>query len=82
MYRDPEKVKDVRRRMRRLANKIMKDPTYSEADLDASYQSVMACMEKGNSKRQIRTFRKFYYDLKKEVRNAIDKSNASPKEVI
>lgn len=53
MSRDPKRVKEICRRLRRLAKLICKGgdnaPTWE--DFDRSFECVMACIRKGNSRR-------------------------------
>ena len=66
MFRDPKKVKEIRRRMRRMVNKV-KRGEIPATTLDASYQCVRACMEEGNSARLLRNMDDFYNSLKGEL---------------
>lgn len=70
MFRDPKRVKEIKRRLRRLTNKIIRNQDYSIGDLDISYKCVKACMEKGNSKRLLRSMEQLYRKLKGEIQNA------------
>lgn len=69
MLRDPQRVKEARRKYRRLVNR-MKRGEISPEKLDASYQGVRACMEKGTNKRLIRRMDDFVNSLKGELENA------------
>lgn len=73
MYRDPKRVKEIRRRLRRLANKERRGEVERGVTED-SYRCVMACMEKGNSARLIRSMDYFVNELKKEIDNGKDKT--------
>lgn len=64
MLRDPQRVKEVRRRLRRLAHRIHRGEVEAEV-LDESYRCVRACMAKGNSRRLIRRMDDFVSNLKK-----------------
>lgn len=67
MFRNPKRVKEIKRRMRRLANKIMRGDVCTEKDLDISYECVRACMSKGNSMRLMRAMDLHYLTLKWEL---------------
>lgn len=66
MFRDPKRVKEIRRRMRRLANKERRGEAPRGA-LEESYRCVRACMEQGNSRRLLRNMDNFYNQLKGEI---------------
>lgn len=66
MMRDPKRVKEVKRRMRRLAHKIWRGDAKPDT-IDKSYECVRACMSKGNSRRLIRTMDDFFRKLKKGI---------------
>lgn len=69
MFRDPAQVKAIRRKYRRLANRIGRGESDVE-DLDTSYRCVRSFMAKGNSHKLIRRMDNFVENLKKEVLNA------------
>lgn len=69
MLRDPAQVKAIRRKYRRLANRVKCGRSGIE-DLDNSYRCVRSFMSKGNSRRLIRRMDDFVENLKKEVANA------------
>lgn len=69
MFRDPAQVKAIRRKYRRLANRIGRGEA-EISDLDKSYQCVRSFMSKGNSRRLIQRMDNFVENLKKEVENA------------
>lgn len=69
MLRDPVRVKETRRKYRRLARKIQRGEVAPDR-LDASYQGVRACMEKGTNRRLIRRMDDFVNTIKKEITNA------------
>lgn len=64
MYRDPKRVKEIKRRFRRLA-RVVRRGDADWADFDNSLECVLACMRKGNSSRLIREMQRFAADLKK-----------------
>lgn len=66
MLRDPKRVKEVRRRLRRLANKEKRGEVNLGA-VDESYRCVRACMEKGNSMRLLRNMDNYVNTLKEEI---------------
>ena len=66
MLRDPKRVKEIKRRLRRLAHKVWRGETEPDA-IDKSYECVRACMSKGNSLRLIRSMDDFVSSLKKGV---------------
>ena len=68
MLRDPQRIKETRRKYRRLVNRIKRGEIAPEK-LDASYQGVRACMEKGTNKRLIRRMDDFVKSLKGEIEN-------------
>lgn len=63
MLRDPKRVKEIRRRLRRLAHKVRRGEVGMDA-IDTSYECVRACMMKGNSSRLIRNMDDFVLKLK------------------
>lgn len=63
MLRDPQRVKEVRRKYRRLARRIACGELAPEK-LDTSYQGVRACMEKGTNRRLVRRLDRFVEGLK------------------
>lgn len=67
MLRDPKRVKEIRRRLRRLAHKIRRGDAEAEA-LDESYRCVRACMSKGNSRRLLRRMDDFVENLKHNLK--------------
>lgn len=69
MFRAPKRVKEIRRRLRRLANKERRGEVERGATED-SYRCVRACMTKGNSARLLRRMDDFANELKKEIDNA------------
>lgn len=69
MLRDPARVKETRRKYRRLARKIQRGEAAPDR-LDASYQGVRACMEKGTNRRLVRRMDDFVNTIKKEIANA------------
>ena len=69
MLRDPQRVKETRRKYRRLVNRMKRGEVAPEK-LDASYQGVRACMEKGTNRRLIRRMDDFVESLKGELENA------------
>ena len=69
MLRDPQRVKETRRKYRRLVNR-MKRGEIAPEKLDASYQGVRACMEKGTNRRLVRRMDDFVNSLKGELENA------------
>lgn len=68
MLRDPKRVKEVKRRLRRLAHKVRRGEVRAEA-LDESYRCVRACMEKGNSAKLLRNMDAFFNQVKGEINN-------------
>lgn len=68
MFRDPKRVKEVKRRLRRLAHKIRRGEAPGDA-LDESYRCVRACMEKGNSAKLLQKVDDFYKLVKGETKN-------------
>lgn len=68
MLRDPQRVKETRRKYRRLAAKIRRGEV-SSCKLDASYDGVRACMMKGTNRRLVRRMDKFVASLKGEPEN-------------
>lgn len=67
---DSAKVKANRRKMRRIANKIMRRQAHRTA-LAESWQSMYNHLAKGNSKRLERRMTEFYNNLEKEIEGAI-----------
>lgn len=70
MFRDCKRVKQIRRRMVRLAHRIRRGETRREA-LSESYQCVRSALDKGNSARLLRRMDAFYHNLEKEIENEI-----------
>lgn len=68
MFRDRKRVKEIRRRMIRLAHRIGRGDTRREA-LAESYQCVRASLEKGNSRGLLRRMDIFYNNLETEIDN-------------
>lgn len=66
MTRDPKRVKEVRRRLRRLANRIRRGEIPA-GELDESYNCVRACMAEGNSARLLRRMDDLVKHLKEEL---------------
>lgn len=64
--RDPDKVKTLRRKFRRLANKVRRGEAEAEV-IDESWQCARACMEEGNSARLLRNMDDFVNNLKGEI---------------
>lgn len=64
MFRDPEQVKAIRRKYRRMARKA------NVSDIDTSYQCVRNFMRNGTSRRLIRRMDRFVEQIKKEANNA------------
>ena len=62
----PAKVKANRRKMRRIANKIIRRRVHKTA-LAESWQSMYNHLAKGNSKRLERRMTDFYHNLEKEI---------------
>lgn len=73
MFRDRKRVKEVRRRMVRLANRIKRGDTHRSA-LAESYQCVRSALAKGNSARLLRRMDSFYRNLEREIENGNDDS--------
>lgn len=72
MSRDPDKVKALRRKFLRLANKVKRGEAKAEV-IDESWQCARACMEEGNSERSLRNMDDSINNLKEEI-NARDKT--------
>ena len=70
MFRDPDKVKDLRRRYRRFANKIKAGFATIE-ELENSYKCARACMEKGNSARLLKRMDSYIEKIREEVKDGI-----------
>jgi len=68
MFRDRKRVKEIRRRMIRLTNKIRRGECARTALRD-SYQCVRSCMEHGNSNRLLRRMDSFYRSLERSIQN-------------
>lgn len=68
MFRDPKRVKEIRRRLKRLTKKIKRGECEEEALLE-SYQCVRACMEKGSSAKLLRNMDAFVSELMKEIKD-------------
>lgn len=66
MLRAPKRVKEVKRRLRRLAHKTARGECKPDA-LAESYRCVRACCAKGNSARLLRNLDEFYANLKMEM---------------
>lgn len=66
MTRNPEKVKENRRKLVRLAHKIMRGEAEAGA-LDESWECMRACIQEGNSKRILRTMGNFVKSLKEKI---------------
>lgn len=66
MSRDSAKVKENRRKLRRLANKIMRGEAEAGA-IDESWECMRACMKEGNSKRSLRNMERFVEQLKEDI---------------
>lgn len=73
VFRDRRRVKEVRRRMTRLAAKIRRGNAPMSA-LGESYRCVRSALAKGNSKRLLRRMDDFYKNLEKEIDNGADNS--------
>lgn len=67
MLRDPKRVKEICRRLRRLAHKIRRGDAEADA-LDESYRCVRACMSKGNSRRLLHRMDDFVENLKHNLK--------------
>jgi hypothetical protein len=65
MFRDPKRVKEIKRRLRRLA-KLCREGRASWDDFDTSFECVMACIRKGNSGRLVRNMIQFSSILKQK----------------
>ena len=74
MFRNPKRVKEVKRRLRRLTNKIIRGEICTPKDLDISYECVRACIAKGNSKKLMRAMDLHYLTLFWEIQYAHSKS--------
>ena len=66
MLRDPKRVKEIKRRLRRLAHKVWRGDA-EPGTIDKSYECVRACMAKGNSIRLLRRMDDFVSKLKKGI---------------
>lgn len=66
MFRAPKRVKEIRRRMRRLANCERRGEVRRGAVAE-SYRCVRACMAKGNSARLLKRMDDFINELKGEI---------------
>lgn len=66
MLRDPAKVKDNRRRLRRLA-RLVRRGRRTAHDFDVCYECIRACMSEGNSKRLIKNMDDFANSLRKDI---------------
>lgn len=71
MLRDPAKVKDCRRRLRRLAVLVRRGRRSIE-DFDNCYQCIRASMSEGNSMRLLRNMDQFVGSLRSEINGKID----------
>ena len=65
---DPKKVKANRRKLKRLANKILRGEAEPDA-LDESWQCIRAHMTKGNSTRLLKNMDGFYSQLKERMKH-------------
>ena len=66
MLRDPAKVKALRRKFRRLTNKVRRGEAGAET-IDESWECARSCMEEGNSARLLRNMDNFVNELKGEI---------------
>ena len=66
MLRDPDKVKDNRRHLRRLAGLVRRGRRTVE-DFEKCYGCIRACMTEGNSVRLIRNMDNFVNELRREI---------------
>ena len=66
MQRDPKRVKEIRRRLRRLTHKERRGEA-ALGSVDESYRCVRACMMKGNSARLLRNMDEFVNQLKETI---------------
>lgn len=66
VLRDPDKVKALRRKFRRLANKVRRGEAGAET-IDESWECARSCMEEGNSARLLRNMDNFVNELKGEI---------------
>ena len=69
VMRDRKRVKEIRRRLVRLANRVKRGAANRNA-LAESYQCVRAALEKGNSARLLRRMDAFYNNLEREINDA------------
>lgn len=70
MFRDPKRVKENRRKLRRLAALVRRGRRTAE-DFDRSCECIRACIAKGNSARLIRNMDQFTKQLKEEINAAL-----------
>ena len=63
VFRDPDKVKALRRKFRRLTNKVRRGEAGAET-IDESWECARSCMEEGNSARLLRRMDNFVNELK------------------
>lgn len=68
MFRDPQRIKETRRKYRRLSAKIKRGEVAPDR-LDASYQGVRSCMEKGTNVMLVRKMDDFVKMIKGEIEN-------------
>lgn len=66
MLRDPDKVKDNRRHLRRLAGLVRRGRRTVE-DFENCYGCIRACISEGNSVRLIRNMDNFVNELRREI---------------
>lgn len=62
-FRAPKRVKEVKRRLRRLM-RVVRRGDAEEKDFDTSFECVLACIRKGNSRRLVRAMIDFANALK------------------
>lgn len=73
MLRDPKRVKENRRKLRRLAKKVIKGEREID-DFEKSYECIRACIAKGNSNRLLHNMDDFVNSLKEEINATIQQS--------
>lgn len=66
MLRDPDKVKDNRRRLRRLA-RLVRRGRRSVSDYDTCYECIRACIGDGNSMKLLKNMDKFANSLRRTI---------------
>ena len=66
MLRDPAKVKDIRRRLRRLAALVRKGRRTAE-DFENCYGCIRACLSEGNSARLVRNMDNYANELRRTL---------------